>query len=148
MTEDAPSKTISIVYTNWRNKTRERRITPTGNMRFEKNEYHRPEQWLIEAVDEEDGKTRWFALNGMTRDGCERCRQMNQYDLCNEIGDLSCALSDIEMHVLHPDECARKITPQEAVRDALATLEEARQQGIECNEAETREMEKLSGTNL
>jgi hypothetical protein len=60
-----PCREIEIDYTNWRGERRWRRIRPTGRIDFENNEWHPETQWLLEAVDVEDDKTKTFALAGI-----------------------------------------------------------------------------------
>ena len=55
-------KVTQIDYTNWRGERRVREIYPTGYLEFSNTEYHPETQWLIEAVDVEDGKVKLFAL--------------------------------------------------------------------------------------
>lgn len=51
-----------IDYTNWRGERRKREIIPTGRIDFENTEWHPETQWLLEATDCEDGKTKHFAM--------------------------------------------------------------------------------------
>lgn len=53
---------VEIDYTNWRGERRVRQIMPSGSMKFMSNNYHDREQWLVEAVDQEDLKVKLFAL--------------------------------------------------------------------------------------
>lgn len=55
-------KVTQIDYTNWRGERRVRQILPTGQLEFSNTEYHPESQWLLEAVDVEDGKVKLFAL--------------------------------------------------------------------------------------
>lgn len=55
-------KIVTIDYTNWRGERRVRKIVPTGHLEFSNTEYHPDSQWLLEAVDVEDGKIKLFAL--------------------------------------------------------------------------------------
>ena len=56
-----PQRDVEIDYTNWRGERRWRRITPIGIV-FENNEWHPTSQWLLEAIDCEDGQIKTFAL--------------------------------------------------------------------------------------
>lgn len=53
---------VEIDYTNWRGERRIRRILPTGEIAFKDTPSHPEVQWLLEAVDPEDNKTKWFAM--------------------------------------------------------------------------------------
>jgi hypothetical protein len=55
-------KLVIIDYTNWRGERRSRVIAPTGLIEFANTEWHPDTQWLLEAVDMEDGKTKNFAI--------------------------------------------------------------------------------------
>lgn len=57
------SRRVEIDYGNWRGARRTRIILPTGRVAFENNEWHPNTQWLLEAVDEETGKIKDFALS-------------------------------------------------------------------------------------
>jgi hypothetical protein len=60
------SKQIIIDYTNWRGERRERTIRPLhGGLNHTKNQYHQEPQWLLQAVDVEDGKVKTFAMAGI-----------------------------------------------------------------------------------
>ena len=54
-------KTITVSYRNWRGETRTRPITPIS-MRWGSTKWHKDEQWLIFALDPEDGIEKEFAL--------------------------------------------------------------------------------------
>ena len=55
-------QTVRIDYTNWRGERRERLIIPTGFAHFGSNEWHPDTQWMLEAVDVDDMKTKDFAM--------------------------------------------------------------------------------------
>jgi hypothetical protein len=55
---------LTIDYTNWRGERRVRDILPL-RIFFGSNEWHKEPQWLLEAVDPEDGKTKTFAFAGI-----------------------------------------------------------------------------------
>ncbi|WP_156967779.1 hypothetical protein [Methylosinus sp. PW1] len=57
---------LAIDYTNWRGERRERGIIPLRPF-FGSNEYHKEPQWLLEAIDTDDWKTKTFAFAGMLR---------------------------------------------------------------------------------
>lgn len=59
------SRIVIIDYTNWRGERSTREIIPLGRMEFTSNEWHKPPQWLFEAVSPPSGETRWFALAGV-----------------------------------------------------------------------------------
>jgi predicted DNA-binding transcriptional regulator YafY len=52
---------ITIVYTNWRGETGERRIKPV-KIWFGSTEWHKEEQWFLRAVDLDKNAERDFAL--------------------------------------------------------------------------------------
>jgi hypothetical protein len=58
---------LAVDYTNWRGERRERNIYPVRSF-FGSNEWHKEPQWLLEAIDPEDGKTKTFAFAGMLRE--------------------------------------------------------------------------------
>jgi hypothetical protein len=53
---------VTIDYTNWRGERRKREIVPTGRIAFMSTDFHNEMQWLLDAVDCEDGCTKQFAL--------------------------------------------------------------------------------------
>lgn len=59
-------KRVKIDYTNWRGERGERFIRPLHNgIQFSHNQYHPEPQWLLQAVDEGDGKVKTFAMSGI-----------------------------------------------------------------------------------
>jgi len=52
---------VLIDYTNWQGVRRPRIITPI-DLHFGNNEWHKKDQWLLEARDEETGQIRFIAL--------------------------------------------------------------------------------------
>ena len=56
------SQVVEIDYTNWEGKRRTRLIRPTGVLLFEENNYHKPAQWLLEALDLDTNKIKKFAV--------------------------------------------------------------------------------------
>ncbi len=52
---------VTIDYTNWRKERRMREIIPTSIAYAETN-HHPGMQWLLFAIDVEDGKTKQFAM--------------------------------------------------------------------------------------
>jgi hypothetical protein len=66
-TEGEPSPSpppVPIRYTNWRGKTRVRRIVPI-RLRFAANEWHPEPQWLLDAIDVGKQAERSFAVAGI-----------------------------------------------------------------------------------
>lgn len=62
LAEEAPP--IAVDYTNWRGERRIRNILPLRPFHGS-NEWHKEPQWLLEAIDPEDGKTKTFAFAGI-----------------------------------------------------------------------------------
>lgn len=60
MNEDE-QKRIRISYTNWRGETSERLILPI-KIWFGSTQWHKDEQWLLNALDIEKNEERDFAL--------------------------------------------------------------------------------------
>ena len=59
---DAEDKNIvKILYTNWKNETRYRIIKPIS-IEFKSTEWHKDEQWILNAIDIEKNAMRSFAL--------------------------------------------------------------------------------------
>jgi predicted DNA-binding transcriptional regulator YafY len=52
---------VSVVYTNFKGRTAVRRILPK-NFFFGNNEWHKEEQWLLLALDLDEGVERTFAV--------------------------------------------------------------------------------------
>ena len=52
---------VTIVYTNWKGVTAIRQIFPI-RVFFGSNEWHKENQWLLEAIDLEKNATRTFAM--------------------------------------------------------------------------------------
>lgn len=52
---------LPVCYRNWRGVERCREIRPV-RIFWGRTEWHPEEQWLLEAVDTEDGQTKQFAL--------------------------------------------------------------------------------------
>lgn len=55
---------VTIDYTNWRGERRLRVVRPI-RIAFMANSYHPEYQWLLSAVDREDGKIKSFSLNNI-----------------------------------------------------------------------------------
>ena len=55
------SQDVVIDYTNWRGRRRDRRIRPV-RVWFGSTDWHKEDQWLLEAVDAENGLTKLFAM--------------------------------------------------------------------------------------
>jgi hypothetical protein len=60
---------VSVMYTNWKNNTRVRRILP---LRLEKKdtEWHGPDKWILVSIDLEDMKVKDFLLDGIKGNAC------------------------------------------------------------------------------
>jgi predicted DNA-binding transcriptional regulator YafY len=52
---------VTILYTNHRGETTERRIIPRA-IRFAPTEWHPEEQWILDALDIDRGAERSFAM--------------------------------------------------------------------------------------
>ena len=52
---------VKILYTNWKNDTRYRIIKPIS-IEFKSTEWHKEEQWILNAVDVEKNAIRNFAI--------------------------------------------------------------------------------------
>ena len=52
---------VSVIYTNWKGETSIRRILPIQVV-FTSNEWHKEEQWLLEARDLDKDAIRTFAM--------------------------------------------------------------------------------------
>ena len=52
---------ITVRYKNWRGQTRTRKITPV-RIRIGATKWHPKKQWLLTAIDPEDGAEKDFAL--------------------------------------------------------------------------------------
>lgn len=52
---------VKILYTNWKNNTRYRIIKPIS-IEFKSTEWHKEEQWILNAVDVEENAIRNFAM--------------------------------------------------------------------------------------
>lgn len=57
------TKPLTIMYTNWKGVTRQRRLIPRS-LSFGSNLWHPEPQWLLECYDLEDGDIKSFALKG------------------------------------------------------------------------------------
>lgn len=53
---------VEIDYTNWKGTRRKRRVFPVGNFIYGSDPWHPREQWMVEAIDHEDGKTKMFPI--------------------------------------------------------------------------------------
>ena len=52
---------VKILYTNWKSETRYRTIKPIS-IEFKSTEWHKEEQWILNAVDIEKNAIRNFAV--------------------------------------------------------------------------------------
>ena len=59
--ENNSKEIVKILYTNWKNKTKYRLIKPI-NIEFKSTEWHKEEQWILNAVDIEKNEIRNFAM--------------------------------------------------------------------------------------
>jgi len=59
--DDQNTKQISICYTNYRGETSIRKIIPL-KIWFGKTDWHKEEQWLLDAIDVEKNAERSFAM--------------------------------------------------------------------------------------
>ena len=55
------NKKIKILYTNWKKDTRYRIIIPIS-IEFKSTEWHKEEQWILNAMDVEKNEQRSFAM--------------------------------------------------------------------------------------
>lgn len=55
------NKKIKVLYTNWKNDTRYRIIIPIS-IEFKSTEWHKEEQWILNAMDVEKNEQRSFAM--------------------------------------------------------------------------------------
>lgn len=63
--QNALQQIVEIDYTNWRGERRKRTIIPV-RMEFSENEWHKGNQWLLVAYDDEKGGLpRTFAMSGI-----------------------------------------------------------------------------------
>ncbi len=54
------SQSVNILYRNWKGRVAVRRIIPI-EMRFESNQWHPEEQWILHAYDIDEKDERGFA---------------------------------------------------------------------------------------
>lgn len=54
-------KEVEILYTNWKGETRLRKIIPIS-IEFKATEWHKEEQWILNALDVEKNEDRGFAI--------------------------------------------------------------------------------------
>ncbi|MBQ9298327.1 MAG: hypothetical protein IJ223_04795 [Clostridia bacterium] len=54
-------KVVKILYTNWKGKTSYRNIIPI-NIEFKSTEWHKEEQWILNAFDIDKQDNRGFAI--------------------------------------------------------------------------------------
>jgi len=54
-------KQVEILYTNYKGETRMRKIIPL-NIEYKSTEWHKEEQWILNALDIEKGEKRGFAI--------------------------------------------------------------------------------------
>jgi hypothetical protein len=61
MLNNIPEQIVTIIYTNYRNETAERKIIPK-KIWFGATEWHPEEQWLLDALDVAKKEDRSFAM--------------------------------------------------------------------------------------
>lgn len=54
-------KEVEILYTNWKGETRLRKIIPV-DIEFKSTDWHKDEQWILNALDVEKNEMRGFAI--------------------------------------------------------------------------------------
>ena len=54
-------KVVKILYTNWKGETKYRNIIPI-NVEFKSTEWHKEEQWILNAFDIDKQANRGFAI--------------------------------------------------------------------------------------
>lgn len=52
---------VKILYTNWKGETRYRNIIPKS-IEFKSTEWHKEEQWILNALDVDKNADRAFAI--------------------------------------------------------------------------------------
>lgn len=55
---------LKILYTNWKGETSVRNIIPQ-EIYFGSNQWHKEEQWLLQAIDVDKGAQRTFAVGNI-----------------------------------------------------------------------------------
>lgn len=55
------NKKVTILYTNWKGETRYRKIIPIS-IEFKSTEWHKQEQWILNAIDVDKDAKRAFAI--------------------------------------------------------------------------------------
>jgi predicted DNA-binding transcriptional regulator YafY len=65
------NKTVSILYTNWKGETSYRNIIPK-TIEFKSTEWHKEEQWILNAFDIDKQSDRGFALKDIREWNVER----------------------------------------------------------------------------
>lgn len=73
----ADGKDVYIDYTNHRGERRVRPIRPLGR-RWGHDAYHKPDQYLLDAVDTEIGSRRVFAISQIHEIGCDPERHVKR----------------------------------------------------------------------
>lgn len=61
MNNNNNNKVVQILYTNWKSETRLRKIIPI-DIEFKATEWHKDEQWILNAIDVDKNEKRGFAL--------------------------------------------------------------------------------------
>lgn len=60
------NKTVTILYTNWKEETSKRTIIP-HSIEFTSNQWHTQEQWILKAWDIEKEDYRHFAMKDIKK---------------------------------------------------------------------------------
>lgn len=55
------NKKVKILYTNWKGETKYRNIIPKS-IEFKSTEWHKQEQWILNALDVDKNADRAFAI--------------------------------------------------------------------------------------
>lgn len=55
------NKQVRILYTNWKGETAYRNIIPM-NIEYKSTEWHKEEQWILNAIDVDKNAERGFAV--------------------------------------------------------------------------------------
>ncbi len=59
-----PEAIVYVDYTNWRGERKIRKIQPIS-LEFTSNQFHPEPQWLIQALDIDSTKVKWFSMKNI-----------------------------------------------------------------------------------
>lgn len=59
-------KIVNILYTNWKGDTRWRKIIPIS-IEFKMTQWHKKEQWILNAIDVDKNEERGFAIKDIKK---------------------------------------------------------------------------------